>query len=109
VVVAVLAPDGVAVVAAFMWTLEGIVDAGDGEEEPGEGGADFVGKDGVAGAVGAAREGVYWGGLARWKILKLKRKGRIEEVRGFREVRKAKTYWSAGRDGHCLPHRLIPA
>lgn len=59
VVVVVLAPDGVAMIATLVWTLEGVVDAGNGEEEPGEGGADFVGEDGIAGALAAVGEGVY--------------------------------------------------
>jgi hypothetical protein len=61
VVVAVYAPDGAAVVGAFVWAAEGVVDAGYDEEEVGEGGGYAVGDDGFAGVFGAGLERVDYG------------------------------------------------
>lgn len=63
VVVAVYAPDGAAVVFAFVWAGEGVVDAGYDEKEVGERGGYAVGDDGLAGVFGAGLEGVDYGNV----------------------------------------------
>lgn len=46
---AVLAPDGTAVVFSFMGSFEGIVDGGNDQDEPRDRGEDLVGQDGILG------------------------------------------------------------
>lgn len=66
--VAVLAPDGAAVVFAFMRRFKGIVDGGNDKDEPGDGGEDFVGEDGVLGVGRGLAEGIRycWMSASPW-------------------------------------------
>lgn len=56
----VLAPDGAVGSMALTRTTEGVVDAGDDQQKPGNGGAELVGQDGFAGVVVPAGERVDW-------------------------------------------------
>lgn len=60
VVVAILRPDGTAVVTSFMGSFEGIVNACNDEDEPGNWCKDLVGEDCVFGVGGSLAEGVRY-------------------------------------------------
>lgn len=72
VVVAVLAPDGAAVVAALMGSFEGVVDGGYDQDKPRDGCEDLVGEDGVLAVGRRLAERVCY-----WTIISSGRRGKL--------------------------------